>query len=200
MLLLCQVQSQVPENEASKDNEDDENEIPLGKMLKRIKSQGINGKKVKKIKSVPAETKKVGNDFDILNMVRQINLDNLGSATNVEASNGHEHSLSKKTVKDPEHATGPKRKIGGTSPHEKLRLSISTLKASRRVSGENSPKPNLLLDAEIDSDTDSKTMQNITLKEFLVSSFKQKVKGSESYHNDELNKHDELDMKVQILL
>lgn len=179
-------------------------------MLKQIKSQRINGKKVKNIKSVPAETEKVENDFSILNTARQTNLDNLGSPTNVEQCNGHEHSLSKKTTEDPEHATGQKRKTGEITPaplskrsrpssaRGKLRLSTTTLKASRRVSGENSPGAKLVLDADINTDTDS-DMQKITLKDFLVSSSKQKVKGSESYHSNESNKHDEYDMKVQIL-
>ncbi|CAK8564487.1 unnamed protein product [Lathyrus sativus] len=201
-LELEMVQSQSAEDEASKDNE--EIEIPLGVMLKQIKSKRINGKKVKKIKSVPAETEKVENDFSILNTARQINLDNLGSPTNVEQCNGHEHSLSKKTSEDPENATGQKRKTGETTPaplskrsrpssaRGKLRLSTTT--ASRRVSGENSPPAKLVLNADINTDTDS-DMQKITLKDFLVSSLKQKVKGSESYHSDESNKHDEYDMK-----
>ncbi|XP_058753154.1 sister chromatid cohesion protein PDS5 homolog A-like isoform X1 [Vicia villosa] len=202
-LELEMVQSQSAEDEASKDNE--ENEVPLGVMLKQIKSQVINGKKVKKIRSVPAETEKLENDFSSLNTVRQINLDNLGSP-NVEQCNGHEHSLSKTTPEDPEHATGQKRKTSETTPapvskrsrsssaRGKLRLSTTTSKASRRVSGENSPRAKLVLDADINTDTDS-DMQKITLKDFLVSSLKQKVKGSESYHSDESNKHDEYDMK-----
>jgi sister-chromatid-cohesion protein PDS5 len=209
MLLLHQVRSQLAEDEASKDTE--ENEIPLGVMLKQIKSQVVSGKKVKKIKPVPAETDKVENDFAILNTVRQINMDNEGLSINVEPCNGHEHSLSKETLKDPEHAIGRKRKTGETTPapmtkrsrsssaHGKPRLSTSTLNASRRVSGENSPGAKSVLDADINTDTDS-DMQRITIKDLLVSSLKRKVKGSESYHSDESNEHDGYDMKVQILL
>lgn len=208
MLLLRQVRSQLAEDEASKDNEEKENEMPLGVMLKHIKSQGISGKKVKKVKSVPAETKKVENDNGILNTDRQTNLDNMGSSINVEPCNGRGHSLSKKTPKDPEHTTGQKRKTGETTPapvskrsrsssaHGKLRLSTNTLNSSPRGSGVNSPGAKLVLDAEINPDTDSETMQRITVKDLLVSSLKRKVKGSESYHNEESNKHVEYDMKV----
>lgn len=162
---------------------------------------------MKKIKPVPSETEKVENDFAILNMVRQADLDNVGSSTNVETCNGHEHSLSTKTPKVPEHATGRKRKTDETTPapvskrsssssaHGKPRLSTTTLNASRRVSGENSPEENLRLDAEINPDTDSETMERIMVKDLLVSSLKQKFKGSESHHNDESNKHDDYDMK-----
>ncbi|MCH87946.1 sister chromatid cohesion PDS5-like protein, partial [Trifolium medium] len=173
-LELEMVRSQLAEDEASKDNE--ENEIPLGVMLKQIKSQVVSGKKVKKIKPVPAETEKVENDFAISNTVRQINLDNVGSSIDVEPCNGHEHSLSKEIPKDPEHATGRKRKTGETTPapvtkrsrsssaHGKPRLSTRTLNASRRVSGENSPGAKSVLDADINTDTDS-DMQRITIKD-----------------------------------
>ncbi|XP_004507589.1 sister chromatid cohesion protein PDS5 homolog A-like [Cicer arietinum] len=206
-LELEMVRSQLAEDEASKDNEEKENEMPLGVMLKHIKSQGISGKKVKKVKSVPAETKKVENDNGILNTDRQTNLDNMGSSINVEPCNGRGHSLSKKTPKDPEHTTGQKRKTGETTPapvskrsrsssaHGKLRLSTNTLNSSPRGSGVNSPGAKLVLDAEINPDTDSETMQRITVKDLLVSSLKRKVKGSESYHNEESNKHVEYDMK-----
>ncbi|XP_027333272.1 sister chromatid cohesion protein PDS5 homolog A-like isoform X2 [Abrus precatorius] len=212
-LELEMVPSQSAEDEASKVDEKDGNEIPLRNMLKNIKFQGTGGKKVKKSKSVPAETKKADNDFEILNMVRQINLDNLGMSTNVEPSNGHEHSLSKKVLKDPEHATGKKRKARETTPypvpkrrrssstHGKLRLSTSISKASRRVSdkGGDSPQAKLLLDAEVNLDTNSKTMQRKKVKgsekDLLISSLKQKVKGSDSYHDNESNKPDEYGMK-----
>ncbi|CAJ1941535.1 unnamed protein product [Sphenostylis stenocarpa] len=206
-LELEMVHSQSAENESSKDDEKDVNEIPLRKMLKHVKSQGTTGKKVKRNKSVPAETKKAENDFDILNMVRQINVDNLGTSSNLEPSNGHENSLSKK---DPESAPGKKRKARETTPvpvpkrrrssstHGKLRLSTSISKASRRVSGEGSPQPKFLLDEEANPDADSKTIQRTMVKgsekDLLLSSLKQKVKGSEGYHNDELNKPDEHDM------
>ncbi|KAK7363868.1 hypothetical protein VNO77_06028 [Canavalia gladiata] len=196
------VPSQSLEDETSKDNEKDGNEIPLRKMLKQIKSQGTGGKKVKRSKSTPAEAEKAENDFDVLNMVRQTNLDNLGASTNIEPSNGHEHS---------EHATGKRRKAGETKPvpmpkrrrssstHGKLRLSTSISKASRRVSGEDSPQANLLFDAEVNPDTDNKTMLRNIVKgseeDLLISSLKQNVKGFDSYHNDAWNKPDEYDMK-----
>ncbi|KAK7387666.1 hypothetical protein VNO78_22454 [Psophocarpus tetragonolobus] len=216
-LELEMVQSQSAENEASKNDEKDGNEIPLQKMLKSLKSQGTSGKKVKKNKSVPTETKKAEMDYDILNMVKQINVDNLGTPTNFEPSNGHEHSLSKKELKEPESATGKKRKAREITPvpvpkrrrsssaHGKLRLSTSISKASRRVSAEDSPRPKLLLD-EVNPNADNKTtlrkMVKGSEKELLLSSLKQKVKGSDSCHNDELNEHDEHDMmssgKIQL--
>ena len=187
--------------------------MPLGKMLKRIKSQATSGKKVKKSKSVLAETNKAENDIDILNMVGQINLDNSGISTTFEPSNGYEHSLSKKAMQDPENASSKKRKAGETTPvsvpkrrqssstHRKLRLSTSTSKASQTISGDDSPGAELLLDTEVNPDADSKSIERKMVKgsdkNLLVSSLKQKLNDSESYHNDESNEPDEHDMKVQ---
>ena len=96
----------------------------------------------------------------------------------------------------------PKRRRS-SSAHGKLRLSTSISKASRRVSGVDSPQPKLPLDEEVNPDADSKTMQRKMVKgsekDLLLSSLKRKVKGSDSYHNDELNKPDEHDMMVQSL-
>ncbi|XP_029129811.1 sister chromatid cohesion protein PDS5 homolog A-B isoform X3 [Cajanus cajan] len=208
-LELEMVPFQSAKDEALKDDENEGNEIPLQKMLKHIKSQGTSGKKVKRKKFVPTETKKTENGFDVLNIVKQVNLDNLGTSVNFEPSNGHEHSLSKKALKDPESATGKKRKPGETTPvpvpkrrrsspaHGKLRLSTSISKASRRASGDVSPQSKLLLD-EVNPDADSKTLQrNLdkgSEKDLLLSSLKQKVKGSDSYYNDESNKPDEQGM------
>lgn len=204
---IFQVPSQLTEDDALKDSEKDGNEIPLGKMIKNIKSQGTKGKKVKKNKSVPAGIKKTENDIDILNMVREINLDNLGISSNFESINGHEHS-SKKVKKDPECATTKKRKADETTPapvpkrrrssltHGKSRSS-STSKGPQKFSGEDFPRVKLMLDAETNRDTDIKTMRRKMVKGSDVSS-KLKVKASEIYHKDDADKSDEHDLKVNL--
>ncbi|KAK7292494.1 hypothetical protein RIF29_08275 [Crotalaria pallida] len=205
------VPSQLDEDEISKDNEIDGNEMPLGKMLEHIKSKGTSRKKLKKNKFVSAETKKDEHDIDNLNMVRQVKLNNLGLSTDFEPSNGHEHFMSKKAAKDAENATGQKRKSGETtdipvpkywrssSTHGKLRLSTSVLKTSLRVPGEDSPGSKLLLGSEVNPDTDKAMQINMVEggsdEDLLVSSLKQKVKGSAQYDDDETNKHGEHDMK-----
>ncbi|TKY72277.1 Sister chromatid cohesion protein PDS5-like B [Spatholobus suberectus] len=205
-LELEMVPSQLAEDDALKDSEKDRNEMPLGKIIKDIKSRGTKGKKVKKKKAVPAETKKAENDIDILNMVRQINLDNLGSSTNFESSNGHENSLSKKLQKDPECATIKKRKAEEVTlvpvpkrkrssfAHGKSRSSSTPPKAPPRVSGEDSSGVKLLLGAEFNPDTDSKTMQRKKVKG-NEPSIEAKVKASKSYHDDDSDKSEEHDMK-----
>ena len=204
---ICQVPSQLAEDNALKDSEKDGNEMPLGRMIKNIKSQGTKGKKMKKNKTAPAETKKAENDIDILNMVREINLDNLGISTNFESSNGHENSLSKKAQNDPESTTTKKRKVGEASSvpvpkrkrtsftHGKLRPS-STSKAPQRVSGVDSSRVKSTMDAEFNPDTDRKTTQRKMVKS-SEHSLKPKAKAFKSYHNDEADKSDEHDPKVK---
>ncbi|XP_057757523.1 sister chromatid cohesion protein PDS5 homolog A-like isoform X1 [Arachis stenosperma] len=207
-LELEMVPSQSVEGNALKDSEKDGNEMPLGKIMKNIKSKGTKVKKVNKKKSVPAETKKAENDIDILNMVREINLDNLGISTNFESSNGHEHSLSKKEQNDPEFIAR-KRKVEEASSvpvpkrrrtsltHGKLRPS-STSKASQIVSGEESSRVKPHLEAKLSLDTDSKALPKKMVKS-SERSIKPKAKASKSYHNDKAIKFDEHDKSLDDL-
>ncbi|XP_019440010.1 PREDICTED: sister chromatid cohesion protein PDS5 homolog A-B [Lupinus angustifolius] len=203
-LKLEMVPSQLAEDDALKDSE---NEMPLGKIIKNIKSQGTKGKKVKKNKSVPAETRQTENDIDILNMVREINMDNLGVSTNFESSNGHNHSLSKKLQKDPVCAANKNRRGGEETPSPvpkrkrsdvtrgKFRLS-STSKDSQRFSGEESSGVKSLVDAEINLDTDIKAMPRKIVRG-NDHSLKPKAKVSEINRNDEADKSDEHDLQLQ---
>ena len=107
--------------------------MPLGKMIKRFKSQGTKAKKVKRNKSSPIEAGDTENDVDILKMVREINFDNLGKPSKFESSNGHEHSPSKKLLTGPDLRKSEKRKANDqtSAPVPKRRRSLSTHSASR---------------------------------------------------------------------
>lgn len=179
-------------------------------MGKKVKNRRTKGKRVKKNKSLPDETKKNENDIDILNMVRQINLDNLGISTKFESINGHEDSSSKKVHNDPEYATTKKRKAGEASPvpvpkrkrssavYGSLRSPSSISKASQRVS-KDSPEAKSL-DDEVSPVRDSKTVQRKVFKgsdSDLLVSLKQKAKGSDTYDDDEANNSDEHGSKVR---
>ncbi|CAI8590496.1 unnamed protein product [Vicia faba] len=203
---LEMVPSQSAEDHALKEeDEKDRNEIPLGKIVKKIRSQGTKGKKVKKDKTTTAETKEAEDDFDILNMVREINLDNLGTSNNFESSNGHESSLSKKVQKDLEFGTIKKRKVGeetlvpvpkrrrSSITHRKSRPGSSS-KASQKVSEEVPSGVKLLLDAVITPDTGSKNMQRKLVKGKEPSS-EPTIKAFKSYRIDESDKSEERDIK-----
>lgn len=133
LLPPIQVSSDIAEDEVVKDSERETNELPLGKMLKQIKSRGTRGGKVKKNKTLSAEMKNAESDVDILKMVREINLDNLGLSSKFESSNGHNDFSSEKTKSESEHQKVKKRKASDVTsvPVPKRRRSSSAHGASR---------------------------------------------------------------------
>jgi sister-chromatid-cohesion protein PDS5 len=204
ILLSHQVFTQVAQDEELKHGEIDGNEIPLGKMMKSLKSQGTKAKKVKKKKSLPAEAKNAENDVDILKMVREINFENMGMSSKFESSNGHEHFPSKKTKKDREDEKGKKRKASdatsfpvpkrprSSSTHSAFRSPASTSKATLRASGNDSHKARIDTKDKISM---RKKMVEGSESDLLLScirkktSFSSKDKGrySDRGHNDEVN-------------
>ncbi|XP_062162943.1 sister chromatid cohesion protein PDS5 homolog A [Alnus glutinosa] len=182
-----EVFTEVAQDEELKHGEIDGNEIPLGKMMKSLKSQGTKAKKVKKKKSLPAEAKNAENDVDILKMVREINFENMGMSSKFESSNGHEHFPSKKTKKDREDEKGKKRKASdatsfpvpkrprSSSTHSAFRSPASTSKATLRASGNDSHKARIssFQSVETDPDISSDTKDKISMR-------KKMVEGSES--------------------
>ncbi|KAG6695602.1 hypothetical protein I3843_09G106700 [Carya illinoinensis] len=212
-----EVFSEVAQDEELKHSEIDGNELPLGKMIKRIKSQGTKAKKVKKNKSSPAEAKNAENDVDILKMVREINYDNLGMSSKFESSNGHEYSPGKKTKTDLKHEKGKKRKASDTtsikvpkrprssSAHGGFRSPASTSKTPLRDSGDASHKAEIYSFQSIETDPDIspdtkgkisslKKMAKGTESDLVSSirkklSFSAKLKGKfpDRDHDDELN-------------
>lgn len=124
--------SEIAEDGVLKQSETDGKEVPLGKMVKHIKSYSAKGKKFKKDKSALAETGNAENDVDILKMVREINLDNLGQSSKFASSNGHEHSPSMKSRLDLKLQKGEKRKASGET-------SVSVPKRRRSMSSQRIP-------------------------------------------------------------
>ena len=140
-LLLSQPASDNAEDEIMKENEE-ANEVPLGKMLKQLKSQGTKGGKLKKNKS---QRTKAESDVDILKMVREINLDNQGLSGKFESSNGHKHSPSGKIKAELEHQKVKKRKASAVAsvPVPKRRRSTlpqTPLKAIKNSVDGSSPE------------------------------------------------------------
>ncbi|KAF5176968.1 Sister chromatid cohesion protein pds5-like protein, partial [Thalictrum thalictroides] len=80
------------------DNDEDENDVPLGQMMRKFISQRSKAKNFTK-KVLLAETNNIEKDFDILGMVREINLDRLEKSMNSESVNGHEDIRTRETDK-----------------------------------------------------------------------------------------------------
>ncbi|KAF5742835.1 sister chromatid cohesion protein PDS5 A isoform X1 [Tripterygium wilfordii] len=108
---LHQINTETAEDEILKDSEIEGSEVPLGKIIKRLKSQGAKAGKAKMNKSSPTEEN--NDDVDILKMVREINFDNLDSSSKFESSNGHKHIPKPKIKSDPDHKKVGKRKASG---------------------------------------------------------------------------------------
>ncbi|KAH6775849.1 binding protein [Perilla frutescens var. hirtella] len=70
------------------DSETEGSEMPLGKLLKRLKAKAAKTKKEVKNEHAQAEASNE-NDFNILKMVKEINSDNQGAKSKFESSNGH---------------------------------------------------------------------------------------------------------------
>ena len=112
--------------------------MPLGKMMQRLKAKGIKTRKEVKTEPLQAGTKNE-EGVDILKMVREINLDNLGTSGKLEASNGHEciekdqkHRKRKERVaSETTNVPVPKRRRSSPQVAYKFSLSRKTSKGSK---------------------------------------------------------------------
>ncbi|XP_060185631.1 sister chromatid cohesion protein PDS5 homolog A isoform X2 [Lycium barbarum] len=99
------LKSEITEDEAMKDSETEGNEVPLGKIMERLKARSKMRKEVKDDSS-PAEVR-TENDVDILKVLREIDSGSVGDDNKLDASNGHESA-----VKTEASNTRQKRKTG----------------------------------------------------------------------------------------
>ncbi|CAN4114615.1 unnamed protein product [Withania somnifera] len=88
------LKSEITEDEAMKDSETEGNEVPLGKIMERLKARTKMRKEVK-VESSPDEVR-TENDVDILKVVREIDSDNFVDDIKLDASNGHESAVKTK--------------------------------------------------------------------------------------------------------
>ncbi|KAM1124110.1 sister chromatid cohesion protein PDS5 homolog A [Malus sylvestris] len=184
--------SEIAEDELLKDGERDGGEVPLGKIIKRLRSQNSKAKRAKKNKASSTDAENAENSVDILKMVRDINLDNLEKPSKFESSNGHENLPSKKSRMDLKHEKENKRKCTDATsvPVPKRRRSSSAHSAFRSPrSTSKSP-----LSASLD-DVDNRKLFQGTESDLLVSCFRKnatsssqrKGRASDRGHNDEAN-------------
>ncbi|XP_048614672.1 sister chromatid cohesion protein PDS5 homolog A-like isoform X2 [Brassica napus] len=123
---------QTSEHEGMNDEESDDNEIPLGKILERLRAQRTKSREGEKNKSVLAEDESGKTDVDVLKMVREINLDHLRTVDKFESSNGHTHSPGKRSNTGETDQKATKRSAGdGTS--------VVSVPKRRRSSSGHSP-------------------------------------------------------------
>ncbi|XP_017226187.1 sister chromatid cohesion protein PDS5 homolog A isoform X2 [Daucus carota subsp. sativus] len=84
------VHAGIAADEDIKDSDTDGNEVPLGKMIKRLRAKSMKARKMMKDERSPPKSK-TKNDIDILKMVREMDLDNAGKLDKYEPSS-HEYA------------------------------------------------------------------------------------------------------------
>ncbi|KAK3010031.1 hypothetical protein RJ639_010994, partial [Escallonia herrerae] len=161
------VHTKTAEDEVLDDSESDGNELPLGKMLKRLKAKGAKARQAAKNESVPVRDKNE-NDVDILTMVRDINSDNLDAPNKFELNNGHEY-VAEKNKNDQKGPRG-KRKAGETTnvPIPKRRRSSlkgSMLPSVSTLSQEGVPSNE---STEMDEELNSSSKDKTSLREKMI--------------------------------
>ncbi|KAI3745336.1 hypothetical protein L1987_58447 [Smallanthus sonchifolius] len=125
------VPSETNEDDIMKDSETDGNDVPLGKMLKRLKAKGSKAKKVVNNGSAPAVVE-TENNIDILGMLKEINSDNVDVSNKFDSSNGHgkitsEAKLKRKdTPSDLTNVSVPKRRRSSSAKSQKRSTFISS--------------------------------------------------------------------------
>lgn len=171
------IQADIGEDEAFKDSDGDGNELPIGKIIKRIKSQSTKDGKAKKEKSLSGKNKTPENDINILDVVREINFDSLGTSNKFESSNGHKHSPRKKAKVGQEDQKGKKRKDVDTESVQvpKRRRSSSTRTKSSR--SEQETRDSLFQSAKLD-EADLRDLEDKGNTKSNSSSFRKKRSSS----------------------
>ncbi|GAB4830723.1 hypothetical protein Ancab_004756 [Ancistrocladus abbreviatus] len=125
------VHSEIAQDDILEDTERDGSEMPLGKLIKHIKSRRNKAKKVVKNDYLPSEMNNVGHDVDILNVVREINLDGLEGLAKFESSNGHETILGSKRNDEENQKKKRKGRDAASVSVPKRRRSVSARSPSK---------------------------------------------------------------------
>ncbi|XP_016903052.2 sister chromatid cohesion protein PDS5 homolog A isoform X1 [Cucumis melo] len=211
-------------DEVQNKDEKDGNDVPLGKMIKVLKSHGSGEKKNKKVKKKLVENKHAENDVDILTMVREINL---STTSQPESTNGHEDFPVKRTSVDAMPAKSKKRKNSdatsvpvpkhqrSSSDHSRSRPKSKKAHSPGSLQGGVSPLESSEIDVGNNHDSDddvyeAKKIGRSSESELLVSclkkpmgSSKSKAKGSGRGLNDvenDIEDSSDLDVKHSSVL
>ncbi|KAK9715125.1 hypothetical protein RND81_06G145000 [Saponaria officinalis] len=174
------VHLELPQDDILEDLELEGNEMPLGKLIKRIKSHKNKSKAVVKEFSSSADTK---DDVDVLKVVRDINLDNLGFSRSIEPSNIDADLLISKSS-DRENQT-KKRKMSDTkaTPIPKRKRSVSVRGPSRYLSSLSTGKDSIKAGSK--RSTFVQEENEATPPDLLVSPSRKKPDGKGSRRKDE---------------
>lgn len=151
-MFICQIQDPTVTSEDDlMDSETEGSEMPLGKLLKRLKAKAAKAKKEVKNEHAQAGVAN-GNDFDILKMVKEIDSDNQGAKSKFESSNGHgfdrknrrsDHEPQKSKTLFSESTDSPVPKRRRTSAQSQKSPGVVSSKGSKRLTNVNNVNNNI---------------------------------------------------------
>ncbi|KAG6385675.1 hypothetical protein SASPL_154511 [Salvia splendens] len=139
------------EDDTLKDSDTEGNEMPLGKLLQRLRAKAAKTRKEVKHEHAQAEVEKE-NDFSILEMVKEMHSGNQGAKRKFESSNGHGHDRktrrydhqpqkSKIRSSEPTDVSVPKHRRSSVQAQKSL--GAVTSKGSKRPSNVNNVNNNI---------------------------------------------------------
>ncbi|XP_047968754.1 sister chromatid cohesion protein PDS5 homolog A-like isoform X1 [Salvia hispanica] len=157
------------EDDTVKDSDTEGNEMPLGKLLQRLKAKAAKTRKEVKHEHAQAEVEKE-NDFSILQMVKEMNSGNQGAKRKFESSNGHGHDRktrrcdhqpqkSKIRSSEPTDVSVPKHRRSSVQAQKSL--GAVTSKGSKRPSNVNNVNNNIDFDKLNDNSQTSSEDQRV---------------------------------------
>ncbi|KAL0310797.1 UNVERIFIED_CONTAM: hypothetical protein Sangu_2374400 [Sesamum angustifolium] len=149
------VHSVISEDDVMKDSETEGSEMPLGKLMKRLKAKAAKAKR--EVKNEPAQAGVANeNDFDILKMVKEINTDSLGASTKFESSNGHGRARRKRRSGDECEERNMLSSESTDVPVPKRRRTPSgqSYRSPSAVSSKDSKRPTNVNQENINNDSD----------------------------------------------
>ncbi|XP_075505571.1 sister chromatid cohesion protein PDS5 homolog A-like isoform X1 [Primulina tabacum] len=209
------INSEIAEDDIMKDSDSEGSEMPLGKLMKRLKAKIAKTRKEVKSESSPAEAAK-GNNFDILKMVEEINSD-IGTSSKLESSNGHEYVNKKRSgqklqkrksmLGETTNVPVPKRRRSSSAQAHKSRSAITSKDSKGHTDGNQEEIVNVSnkIDKELPSSSEDHSMQEKTSEppesELLVACIKNKPssvskqKSKRTYGDDEAFDKSSVDAK-----
>lgn len=164
-----------------KDDDLDGNDMPLGKIIKRLKAKSSKAKRGVKGATLFGESKEE-DDMDILRVVREIDLDDVGISNKFESTNGHQddtpdftpkHNLQekKRIVGSETSSPIPKRQRSSSQGSHKFSWRKNISDGPKRTSTESLPLEQKILSSEFperDDEVPYGSEDKISLQENIV--------------------------------
>ncbi|RAL52779.1 hypothetical protein DM860_007547 [Cuscuta australis] len=201
------VNADITESDEMKDCETDGSEIPLGKIMEKLKAKMSKARNTLKKQSSLIEVK--NNDVDILRMVREINSDTEANSIKFESSNGYDFVEKGQVSNSPnKRKTNLNDSRDASVPKRQKSSSVQDVKPSLTPKASENPKENHKVTTSNSSERDEdlpstssedKLSEEDTISEdYTLTSSKRKRKvsdleheaGTKDYHEENKIKED----------